>query len=223
MKTAANEDADHIFQCRAKEIRKAYDDSIEDLTSFLFTTTSTAIKNTIILLLSRLRTNTNSPIQQQGIHVDVLLIQQEIGIKATLNGFWDKQWLELQKEYYKDTKSRCSPTKWLTTLSLQIQQLVYSLWKARNESLHQNENSTCNKEEHKQINETIKKFFDEVPNLRLLPPSDAAFFGRGMKRILDYRLTRKRKWIEDARRILDSFRLTLDASSEAFLDYFTNT
>ena len=82
---------------------------------------------------------------------------------------------------------------------------------------------TSLKNEHEKINSTIREFFDQVPNLRLLPPCDAAYFGRGMKRILDYRLARKKKWIEDAKRILDSFRLSLDASSESFLDYFTNT
>ena len=220
---AANENADHIFQCRAHEMKKTYNDGVDDLSAFLYTTTSTAIKNTILQLLQRLRNNTHTAPKQQGLHLEALDAQQKIGLRATLSGFWDKKWIKLQKEYYRDIKSRCSPKTWLTTLSLQIQQLVYSLWKTRNETLHNKENSMGNKAEQDAINKKIKQFFDEVPNLRLLPPCDAAYFGRGMKRIMDYRLTRKKKWIEDAKRILDSFRATLDVSSEAFLDYFTNT
>ena len=204
-------------------MKKTYNDGIDDLSSFLYATTSIAIKNTILLLLQRLRTNSHTTIQQQGIHLEAIEAQEKIGLRATLSGFWDKKWIALQKDYYREIKSRCSPTNWLTTLSLQIQQLVYSLWKTRNEILHHKENSVGNKDEQDAINRKIKQFFDEVPNLRLLPPCDAAYFGRGMKRILDYRLARKKKWIDDAKRILDSFRATLDVSSEAFLDYFTNT
>ena len=204
-------------------MKKTFEDGMDDISNFLHSTTSIRIKNSIVLVLRRLRTNTTTPITQAGVYSETIICQQKIGLKATLNGCWTKEWIGLQKDYYKENKSRCSPNKWLTDLSLQIQQAIYSLWKTRNEALHHQEDAAGNKIEHEKINNTIREFFDQVPNLRLLPPCDAAYFGRGMKRILDYRLPRKKKWIEDAQRILDSFRLTLDASSESFLDYFTNT
>ena len=220
---AANEDADHLFQCRSKEMRKTFEENIDEITSYLHSTTSTKIKNSIVELLHCLRNNRRPKRDNNSTHVDIIIAQQTLGLRATLNGFWDKQWLQEHKDYLTITRSRCSPVKWLTTLSLHIQQMLYSLWKRRNELLHNYENAVGTKNENDQINNKIKELFETVPNLRLLPPCDAAYFGRGSKRILDYRLARKRKWLDDATRILDSFRRSLDASSETFLDYFTNT
>ena len=79
--------------------------------------------------------------------------------------------------------------------------------------------SDNNKKRHEELDDKIAAIFRSLPNLRLLPPSDAAYFKRGEERTTRYRLNRKELWIEDATRIRDAFFDSLDAQSASFLNY----
>ena len=107
-------------------------------------------------------------------------------------------------------------------VALLLQHAVHSMWKTRNEAIHKLEESNFNTDRHKELDEKISLIFNEMPNLRLLPPSEAAFFKRGAGRIKQYKIRRKELWVEDATRIKEAFFDSLDATSDNFLDYFEN-
>ena len=103
------------------------------------------------------------------------------------------------------------------------QKMLHTLWKVRNEAIHRREDSDNNKQRNAELDSKIKEIFRSLPNLRLLPQSDAAFFKRGEEKTKRYRLNRKELWIEDATRIRDAFHDSLDAQSAPFLNYFGST
>ena len=103
------------------------------------------------------------------------------------------------------------------------QKALHTLWKVRNAAIHQREESNHNTKLHGELDAKINAIFQSIPNLRLLPPSDAAFFKRGEERTNRYRLSQKELWIEDATLVRDAFFDSLDAQSASFLNYFGST
>ena len=100
-----------------------------------------------------------------------------------------------------------------------LQYFLHTLWKTRNEAIHNIEDSDNNAKRHNELKTKISAIFGTLPNLRLLPTCDAAYFKRGEQSIKNYRLRRKELWVEDATRIRDAFFDSLDAQSESFLKF----
>ena len=148
--------------------------------------------------------------------------QKSMGARALLNGLWCKDWISLQEQYYRKINSRRSPRVWLVRIALFLQHAAHSMWKTRNEVIHKMEESNFNTDRHKELDDMITSIFNEIPNLRLLPPSEAAFFKRGAGRITKYKIRRKELWVEEAKRIKEAFFDSLDATSDNFLDFFEN-
>ena len=140
--------------------------------------------------------------------------QKSMGARALLNGLWCKDWISLQEQYYRKINSRRSPRVWLVRIALFLQHAAHSMWKTRNEVIHKMEESNFNTDRHKELDDMITSIFNEIPNLRLLPPSEAAFFKRGAGRIKQYKIRRKELWVEDATRIKEAFFDSLDATSD---------
>ena len=150
------------------------------------------------------------------------LVQQQlhIGQRATLNGMWLKGWKESQEIYLRRTKSRKSSKVWMIRLILMIQDMTHNMWKTRNEAIHNNEDSELNKKQHEELDQEIINIFRDLPYLRWMPSSDAAFFKRKKERVTRYRLKRNELWVAEATQILNAFTDSLDATSDAFVNYF---
>ena len=146
--------------------------------------------------------------------------QRRLGLKASLNGMWLEERGEIQDQYLRTQKSKKSARVWLIRFTRQLQSFLHTLWKTRNEAIHTIEDSDNNTKWHNELNTKISEIFGTLPNLRLLPTCDAAYFKRGEQRIKNYRLRRKELWVEDATRIRDAFFDSLDAQSESFLNFF---
>ena len=220
---SANESSYHLFQCREIEMKKTFNESIDGVSTYLSTTTSAEIRQGILTLLEHLRINRTPPAHPPSEVTTAVAKQFIIGIRATLNGMWCAEWIEVQQLFNRRSRSRCCPRLWLVNLTLHLQRAMYNLWNTRNDAVHKKQDSAINTREHRETDAKINDLFSSLPNLRLLPQSDAAFFARGKQRIQSYRLQRKKKWVSDATAILESFRRSLDANSTTFLEYFTNT
>ena len=139
------------------------------------------------------------------------------------NGLWLRDWIPLQEEHYKSIRSRKSRRVWLTRLALLLQLASHDMWKTRNEAIHAREESAFNTQRHMlELDNEITTFSSDIPNLRLLPPSEAASFKRGAARVKQYRIRRKELWVEEAKRVKDAFFNSLDATSDHFLGFFEN-
>ena len=222
-----NENAKHLFLCFDPEMSKAFDDEMDKLSDFLQLTTNSIIKKHLLATLSWFRagsdperTVTANPQSTNSVSAQAAHHQCNIGLLATLNGIWHKDWLAAQTTHLRQIRSRSSARVWLIRFSNLCQKMVHTLWKTRNAAIHQREESDNNKKRHEELDDKVAEIFRSIPNLRLLPPSDAAYFRRGEERITRYRLNRKELWIEDAARIRDAFFDSLDAQSASFLNYF---
>ena len=94
------------------------------------------------------------------------------------------------------------------------------MWKTRNEAIHNKEDSEMNKKRHEELDQDILEIYRERPHFKLLHTCDEAFFKRGQAKVKRYRTRKKELWVSDARRILEAYNDSLDASSEAFLNFF---
>ena len=101
--------------------------------------------------------------------------------------------------------------------------MTHNMWKTRNEAIHKKEDSTLNKQRHEELDQDIDIIFRDKPHSKFLPSCDAAFFKRGKERIKKYRVRKKEIWVNDAKRIIEAYNDSLDATSEAFLDFFVTT
>ena len=222
---ANNEDSLHIFQCQDEEMSKAFDEGIDKISDYLQITTSSEIKNKLIETLLLFRHGPGE-IEETATALPTTLPQQaalqqyQIGITASLNGIWSKKWIEAQDLHLRRSHSRKSGKVWLTRLTTRLQFFLHSLWKARNEAIHQREDSNNNKKQHEALDHKISAIYKSLPALRLLPTCDAAFFKRGEIRTKKYRIRRKELWVEEATRIRDAFFDSLDPQAESFLNYF---
>ena len=71
-----------------------------------------------------------------------------------------------------------------------MQRVFHSLWKTRNEAIYTKEDSDNNKKRHNNLDQEITAIFHRLPNLRLLPQSEATFFNSGEERVKRYKLRR---------------------------------
>ena len=98
--------------------------------------------------------------------------------------------------------------------------MTHKMWKTRNDAIHKKEDSEVNKQRHEELDQAITEIYRDRPHFKLLPTYDEAFFKRGQVRVKKYRLRKKELWVSDAKRILEAYNDSLDASSEAFLNFF---
>lgn len=94
------------------------------------------------------------------------------------------------------------------------------MWKTRNEAIHHKEDSVMNTRRHEELDQDISDLYRDRPHFKLLPTCDGAFFKRDQASVMRFRLRKKELWVNDAKRILEAYNDSLDATSEAFLEFF---
>ena len=150
---------------------------------FLTLTTSSEIKKYLLQTIQNFRNRENPTLENESEPAKAAYHQQRMGIRATCNGIWLNDWIHQQTLYFKKIRSTKCPKVWLTSLTIRLHRVLHSLWKTRNEAIHAKENSDNNKKGHNDLDQEIKIIFHRLPNLRLLPPSEATFLKRGEERV----------------------------------------
>ena len=217
---AETENTIHLFQCQDDEIQKTFDDEVDKIEDYLSVTTSNTIKTMILTTLQHLRNGTMIDTTENSAQDKIVYDQLQLGQRATLNGMWMQGWVQEQEIFLQRIRSRKHPKVWLINLSLLLQTMTHNMWKTRNEAIHKKEDSAMNKQRHEELDQDISNIFRDRPHYKLLPPCDAAFFRKGQERVKRYRVRKKEHWVTDAKRILEAYNDSLDATSEAFLDFF---
>ena len=174
----------------------------------------------ILTTLQHLRNGTMIDTTENSAQDKIVYDQLQLGQRATLNGMWMQGWVQEQETFLQRTRSRKHPKVWLIKLSILLQTMTHNMWKTRNEAIHKKEDSAMNKQRHEELDQDISNIFRDRPHYKLLPPCDAAFFRKGQERVKRYRVRKKEHWVTDAKRILEAYNDSLDATSEAFLDFF---
>ena len=159
------EDTSHLFQCENEEIQKAYEEELDIVENYLSTTTSISIKNMVVNMLNHLRNGTAPEITEDSEEDRIIFEQLKLGQRATLNGLWLQSWMDLQGTFLKRIRSRKSPKVWLIRLSLLLQTMTHSMWKTRNEAIHNKEDSEINKKRHEELDQDITEIYINDPVL----------------------------------------------------------
>ena len=135
----------------------------------------------------------------------IIYDQLQLGQRATLNGIWTQDWMNIRDAFVRRIRSRKSPKVWLIRFSLLLQNMTHHMWKTRNEAIHNKEDSEMNKQRHEELDEAITDIYKDRPHFKLLPTCDEAFCKRGQVRVKKYRLRKKELWVSDAKRILEAY------------------
>jgi len=64
---------------------------------------------------------------------------------------------EQQQVYNDRTRSRKLPAMWMATTINKLQDVLFEMWLARNNALHNSEDSACNAKRYEELNDEIEK------------------------------------------------------------------
>ena len=77
-----------------------------------------------------------------------------------MNGVWLHEWVKAQKEYNRQMRENKSAEVRLIRLTLLLQRFAHSLWKTRNDVVHNEEDSMANKKRHDELNAQIEEIYN---------------------------------------------------------------
>ena len=218
-----SEDTDHIFQCPSPEASEAYQEGIDDVATFLTSTTSADLRDALLEVCRCFRLQCRPHISNTWDTPLIHAVQQQLqlGPRAFIGGIWVDEWITVQSELYLRTKRQSDPQLWVSKAIASIQQLLKHMWTRRCKHMHQTESSQEKMRLNAQVNIKIDEIFHRQRSLnsRILSHEAVSFFQLTKQHIKTRTLRRKQRWIQDAEDILH-FMTTLTAQQQQFLAYF---
>ena len=134
------EDNFHLLQCPGDMIKDIYDDHYLRIEAYLKNTTNPELRTSILHLISSLR---HGNTHHNNDTCDLTApYQQEfgVGMRSFLAGLWPRTWTDQQQQYIKANTGRDKGgNMWLTRLVILLQELIYEIWRFRNDTLHNKE------------------------------------------------------------------------------------
>ena len=98
---------------------------------------------------------------------------------------------------------------WMAKTISKFQDLVRKIWFERNEQLHNKETSEENKRQNTELNIRIDRIYEKLqevaPSNRFITSDEKRFFSRRPSTIKNKKVRTKRKWVDDAEVILESY------------------
>ena len=85
------------------------------------------------------------------------------------------------------------------------QNVFFEMWQVRCTGIYGDEESDSNKALHIKLNSEIDEAVDAKPHNRLLPHEDANFFKTKKEDVKKYKLQRKKNWVRDAQKIIQTY------------------
>lgn len=108
----------------------------------------------------------------------IMMKQYSLGHRAFLGGMWVKEIVSAQATHFRKTRRRKSAKKWTVDTIPKAQGILTKLWYARNNELHNNEESDINKKIHAALDRDIDRIYSDKPPSRMLQHADMLFFRR---------------------------------------------
>ena len=127
-------------------MQAAYDVNIAELRDHLRATTSKAITETIIEVCNATREGRECELDDEWDPTLKAIAQAQItaGQRALTGGLWPARWKEQQQAYNNRSRSKNLPAVWMATTLIIFQDVLFKMWLARNDALHNSEDSACN-------------------------------------------------------------------------------
>ena len=119
---------------------------------------------------------------------------------AFLWGFYHIHWRSIMNELFRDT--RRSPVKWMAMITIKFWDIWERLWEIRNSMKFEPQGG---KNDNEQIDQEIEDIHNKAPPLRMLTPGAQTLFQGEIRDKQKYSFQKKKKWVRDAKAILEGF------------------
>jgi len=201
------ETTEHTFMCKDEKMEEAFNTHLEPLESHLRGTTTKAIAESILETCRSIRYARDHTLDAywDGELADIVQQQTRTGQRAFIGGLWPKKWLLVQQQYYTKYRSKKSPSVWMAKTIALTQNVFFEMWQVRCTGIYGDEESDSNKALHIKLNSEIDEAVDAKPHNRLLPHEDANFFKTKKEDVKKYKLQRKKNWVRDAQKIIQTY------------------
>jgi ribonuclease HI len=215
-----DEDHNHIISCTHDAMAHTFAELYSDIKTYLNQSTDPAVAHDICCLLQIYRdpNHLSTYAEELGMQIHQ---QLQLGQGAFFAGLWTKHWLQQQEQYHQRVKIKRHAQRWLISLIQMIQQIPKTLWKVRNQVLHNTRDPLTLQRQHNELNATIDNIFQRKPHQRLMSHCDNLYFSKYTQtQIKHMKLHRKTNWITGANLILTKYERSTTNQSARFTSYF---
>ena len=191
----AIETTEHIIKCPTQSATIEWDQSIQNLESWLEQHDSAPeVTHAIISGLRAWRSNTPQTQHRFSLPLlaDAVAIQNRLGWKSFLHGFTAIQWAQSQELYLQFRNKRITGRRWVAALIRKLWETIWHLWRYRNSIVHEQTNEPLRKV-NAMLNLTMMKELHY--GLGNLPSKYEYLFKRKNIDVLKTSINQKKQWI----------------------------
>ena len=121
--------------------------------------------------------------------------QDELGWKLFMEGKIIKAWAHIQELHYRGQKENHPKGKtWATKVVLLLHEIIYKMWKSRNDVLHNNEKAKYMTKEQEMPNNRIHEEF-EIGGEEL-HPDECDVFNHSEEEVKAFAIPTKKRWLD---------------------------
>jgi len=190
------ENVSHTLLCQAEDANTPWRANFAELEEYLAESeTHPSIQYAILHRITQFRFRDPSlppPLLTTAVCEAVCSHQDQIGWQNFLQGLPAKQWKLIQHRHYKQHKSQCSATKWMTGLLKKAHFLALGQWKHRNDVVYNpdlRQQQIAIAELRRQVTEEYARGPAD------LPPRDRSYFRPPLLTLLDKHHSYLQSWL----------------------------
>lgn len=132
------------------------------------------------------------PFPQRQDVTQACIAQRRYGWRRFMDGFWAKEWEEIQAQYMLQNHNKKSARNLISLLQRRIWQIPWELWEHRNNELHQ-EGDRTHRQETTDLNNIINQEWERGRDT--LPQRYNSLFNTTRERLLEALFFKKQQWI----------------------------
>ena len=138
----------HILKCKAVGASELWEKALRELEEWMHQRLAAPeLASAIINGLQAWRNNQPMIAERYSLPLlkDAVETQHRLGWRGFIHGFTAKQWALAQSNYLHFKNSRVSGKRWIAALIRKMWEVIWSLWRYRNELIHDQTNSPIRK------------------------------------------------------------------------------
>lgn len=188
------EDNLHIWKCQHEQIQDIFSQGLQEVNRLLVNGPgffSTYLR--LLLMDLRIPTELNRNHETENRGCEHITSQMQLGVWATLWGVYHKDLVSSIEEFFNGT--RRSGKIWLARVVIKLWEVYDEMWKLRNRTKHDKENSKDIRT-HEILNQEIKDLFDKAPAQRFLMVSERRLFVKTQEQLENQPIRSKKNGYE---------------------------
>lgn len=218
------EDNMHIWSCMHEEIGEIFRKGCDKVAAILFQGPD-PFRKYMMTVMCNMRSNLRE-LEEVAVNLEpkwhrAITSQIQLGVNAGMWGFYHSLVVQLVEDFFQET--RIIAKNWIAKITVKIWEIYDEMWMLRN-SIKHGKGNELDSLSHAIADKEIETLFNEAPPQRLLRISECKIMAHSIDTIKTKSLKCKKKWIRDARVILNKFTDTEETAPEVqlFRTYFKN-